>query len=81
MKKEQEVDEIFSKVSPLVEGLSSNELFTLAGFCVLDLVTKNIGAKNFNGKHKGEVYNEIKSLCNNLEKAIKTSFELSLNGK
>ena len=79
MKKEQQVDEIFKKVSPLVEGLSSNELFTLAGFCVLELVRKNIGHKNFNDKHKDEIYNEIKSLCITLEKSIKTAFKLSMN--
>lgn len=77
MKKENEADEVFNKLSTMVNGLSGKELFTLAGFCVLELVRKNIGDKNFNGKHKGEVYNEIKSLCNNLEKTIKTAFTLS----
>ena len=78
MKKRNEADEVYDKISPLVNGLSSNELFTLAGFCVLELVRKNIGDKNFNGKHKDEIYKEIKSLCINLDEAIKTAFKLSL---
>ena len=79
MKKEHEVDEVFDKISPLVNGLSSNELFTLAGFCALELVRQNIGYKNFNGKHKEEVYKELKTICINLEKSIKTAFTLSID--
>lgn len=79
MKKEHEVAEVFDKISPLVNGLSSNELFTLAGFCVIELVRQNIGNKNFNTEHKDEVYSEIKSLCIALEKSIKTAFTLSID--
>lgn len=81
MKKENKVDEMFNKVSTLIEGLSNNELFTLAGFCVVDLVRQNIGSKNLNGKHKDEIYNEIKSLCITLEKSVKTAFTLSIKEK
>ena len=81
MKKENKVTEMFNKVSPLIEGLSSNELFTLAGFCVVELVRQNIGTKNFCNKNKEEIYNEIKTICSALEKVVKKSFELSLNGK
>lgn len=77
MKKEQEVDEIFSKVSSLVEGLSSNELFPLAGFCILELVRQNIGYKNFNSKHEEEIYKELELVCNKLNKDIKMAFTLS----
>lgn len=81
MKEENKVDEIFSKVSPLLNGLSSNELFTLAGFCILELTKQNVGYKNFNDSHKEEIYIEIKSLCYTLEKSIKTAFTLSIKGK
>ena len=79
MKKENKVDEMFNKVSPLIEGLSSDELFTLAGYCVLELVGQNIGFKNFNGKHKEEVYKELKTTCINLEKSIKIAITLSID--
>ena len=81
MKKENKIAEMFNEVNPLIEGLPSNELFTLAGFCVVELVIKNIGAKNFNGKHEEEVYSEIKSLCITLEKTVKTAFTLSMKEK
>lgn len=81
MKKEHEVDEVFDEVSPLLYGLSSNELFTLAGSCVLELVIRNIGFKNFNDKHKEEVYKELELICNRLNERIKIAFKLSSIGK
>lgn len=81
MKKEHEVDEVFDEVSPLLYGLSSNELFNLAGFCVLELVIRNIGFKNFNDKCKEEVYKELELILNKLNKQIKIAFKLSSIGK
>lgn len=81
MKKDINAQEISDNLSPLIDGLSCNELFTLAGFCIVELVKQSVGTKNFCDKNKEEIYNEIKTLCSALEKVIKESFELSLNGK
>ena len=77
MKKRNEADEVFNKLSPMVNGLSGKELFTLAGFCILELVRQNIGYKNFNSKHGKEIYKELELVCNKLNKDIKTAFTLS----
>ena len=61
MKKDIKVQEISDNLSPLIDGLSCNELFTLAAFCIVELVKQNVGTKNFCDKNKEEIYNEIKN--------------------
>ena len=79
--KKDKVEFMFNKLAPMVEGLSGNELFALAGFCIIGLVRQNIGYNNFNSKHEEEIYKELELACNKLNKSIKTAFSLPYIGK